>query len=617
MQQMGRESMSALAIQNAAEAVRHFAGTTVKDYGGIGGLKTVSVRGLGATHTAVSYDDVVLGNCQAGQTDLGRFSSGQLSAISLHVGQDDNLLSTARALASGSIVNMSSLHLLPKDKGQHMEATLRGGSFGFFNPSVHYALRIGKQTQVSMNCDLTTAHGRYPYLQNYGNKQVEEERTNTDVYQLSEEWNIYHLIDSTSTIDGKLYYYDAERGLPGAVILYNNNSQEKLTDKNLFAQTRYTKQWNHQWQLRAIAKYAYGYNHYTDINVKYSGGEYSETFSQEECYAQATLLYRPTAEWQLAIAQDGFINELRSDIPHFVYPRRYSSLTALQAQYRNHWLNVRGILLGTLINEITHKTQGIKDSRTKKELSPAFNASLRPFTDIPLYMRVMYKKTFRMPTFNELYYNASGNKELRPERAHEYSAGLTWQWQSDGILQDFILTADGYFNNVTDKIVAFPTTYVWKMANYGRVHVKGLDVTMGAKLNLSRHIGMDLSANYTLQQAIDLTNPATQSYGLQLPYTPQHSGGGRMLLTTPWINAGYSVIAASEQYSMSDTSPRYRLNSYMEHTLALSRAFNIQNAWFTLQAEVINLTNAQYEIIQYYPMPGRQFRLTLGVKLKK
>ena len=99
-QMMHRETMRALAIQNAGDAMRHFAGTTIKDYGGIGGLKTVSVRGLGAMHTAISYDGVVIGNCQAGQIDLGRFSSNSLGCISLHVGQSDEMTSTARALAS-------------------------------------------------------------------------------------------------------------------------------------------------------------------------------------------------------------------------------------------------------------------------------------------------------------------------------------------------------------------------------------------------------------------------------------------------------------------------------------------------------------------------------------
>lgn len=610
-QQMDRQTISALAVQNAAEAIRHFAGTTVKDYGGIGGLKTVSVRGLGATHTAVSYDDVVLGNCQAGQTDLGRFSSGQLSAISLHIGQDDNLLGTARALASGSLVKMSSLHQLPQEKKRHIEAAVRVGSFGYLNSSIHYVRSISKRTLLSLTSDLSTAHGRYPYLQDYGNTQNKEERTNTDVYQFAQECGIRHHIDSTSYIDGKIYYYNAERGLPGAVILYNNNSKERLIDKNFFAQAKYTKQWNHKWQLRSIAKYTYGYNHYTDTNVKYSNGKYSEMFDQEEYYTQATLLYRPKTEWQLSIAQDGYINTLQSDLPHFAYPLRYTSLTALQAQYKNARLTLHGILLNTAIHESVQKGKKLNDIC---RLSPTFSISVHPFT-IPLYLRMMYKNTFRVPTFNELYYQASGNKGLRPERAHEYTMGITWQWQPDGILKNFTLTADGYFNNVTDKIVAFPTTYVWKMANYGRVHITGLDATIGVQLEPYQHIGIDFGVNYTLQQAIDITDPTAPNYRLQLPYTPRHSGSGRILLSTPWLNVGYSTIAASSRHSSSDKSLRYHLKGYMEHSLTLSRIFNIKQTELVLQADAINFTNAQYEIIQYYPMPGRQFRVSLTFKL--
>lgn len=613
-QEIKQEEMRRLAIQNAAEAIRHFAGVMVRDYGGIGGLKTVSVRGLGATHTAVSYDDVVIGNCLAGQTDLGRYASSTLSGISLHVGQGSNLLSTARALASGSLVNMSSQQWLPKDKPYSLNANLQGGSFGYFSPTLNTTHKIGEHTQAGMSYSLITAHGQYPFTLPNVNTVVSEKRTNTDVYQLSEEWNLQHRIDSSSTIDAKVYYYDSERGLPGAVILYNNHSTERLTEKNLFAQARYAKQWDTKWHLRAIAKYTYGYSHYTETNVKYPGGKYAEKFDQDEYYLQATLLYRPSWHWQLSIAQDGFINTLDSDIPNFIYPIRYTSLTALQAQYHNHWLNVRGILLGTLINETSTKIQN-SESRTHKELNPTLSASLRPLSDIPLYLRLMYKSTFRMPTFNELYYQATGNRELRPENAQEYTLGIAWQAPQTGCLETFSITADGYFNDVTDKIVAFPTTYVWKMANYGRVHITGLDAALNTQLRFAPKTALSIGASYTLQHAINVTDPEAQGYGLQLPYTPLHSGSMRLLLTTPWVGIGYSMIASSERYSMSQQIARYRIAPYAEHTLTLTRDFTLRGIGLIVQAEAINLTNAHYEIIQYYPMPGRQFRLSFTVKI--
>lgn len=618
-----RETMRALATQNAADAMRHFAGTMVKDYGGIGGLKTVSVRGLGATHTAVSYDGVVMGNCQAGQIDLGRFPSSGLGSISLHIGQSDDMRSTARALASGSLVSMSSPTPSWDKKRYHLEASLTTGSFGLCNPSVNYSQQLKAHTWTDANIHYSTAHGRYPYTLTNGAQTTTEHRNNTDIAQLSGEWNLHHELADGSRIDTKAYYYNSERGLPGAVILYNNISTERLADRNAFLQARYGKQWNHQWELHATAKYTYGWNRYTDTDVKYAGGKQVDENLQHEYYTAATLLYRPTTTWSLSLAQDGYVNTLSSNLPSCPFPIRYTSLTALQAQYRNEWFRARGILLGTIVNERerhSHLTKGEatlhRDGQSETvKLSPTISLSIRPFAGTPLFVRWMYKETFRMPTFNDLYYHRSGNKELRPEQAHEYNAGITWQAPRIGFVEELTFTADGYFNDVTDKIVAFPTTYVWKMANYGHVHITGLDATLSARCRIAPHIALNIGASYTLQHAIDVTDPTSYSYRVQLPYTPLHSGSGRLVVTTPWGNIGYSAIASSERYSMSEQIARYRIAPYTDHTLTLSRTFALRNTSLIAQAEAINFTNAQYEVIQYYPMPGRQFRLSLTLKL--
>ena len=92
VQQMQKAELEQLGIQNLADAVKKFAGTNVRDYGGIGGMKTVSVRNLGAHHTAVSYDEVTVSNTQAGQIDIGRFSLDNVESLSMAIGADDNLM---------------------------------------------------------------------------------------------------------------------------------------------------------------------------------------------------------------------------------------------------------------------------------------------------------------------------------------------------------------------------------------------------------------------------------------------------------------------------------------------------------------------------------------------
>src|SRR5690606_32314952 len=99
------QNLNALQI---SDVVKHFSGVTVKDYGGIGGLKTVSVRGLGATHTAVGYNGVLLSDVQTGQIDIGRFSTDNVNSITLNQAQSDQIFQPARFFSAASVLHIHS-----------------------------------------------------------------------------------------------------------------------------------------------------------------------------------------------------------------------------------------------------------------------------------------------------------------------------------------------------------------------------------------------------------------------------------------------------------------------------------------------------------------------------
>lgn len=135
VQRLGKDIMDDLGIQNMADAVRRFAGTDVRDYGGTGGLKTVSVRNMGAAHTAISYDGVAVSNCQAGQIDIGRFSLDNVQSLSLSVGQNEDMLQSARLYASAGVLNIeTSRPEFLGDRKWQLLFQAKGGSFGLVNP---------------------------------------------------------------------------------------------------------------------------------------------------------------------------------------------------------------------------------------------------------------------------------------------------------------------------------------------------------------------------------------------------------------------------------------------------------------------------------------------------
>lgn len=109
LQLFSKEALKNLHALQVSDAVKHFAGVTVKDYGGIGGLKTVSIRSLGAQHTAVGYDGIAITDCQTGQIDIGRFSLDNVDQLSLSNGQSDNIFQPARFFASAGILDIQTL----------------------------------------------------------------------------------------------------------------------------------------------------------------------------------------------------------------------------------------------------------------------------------------------------------------------------------------------------------------------------------------------------------------------------------------------------------------------------------------------------------------------------
>ena len=612
IQVFGKSELENLGLQNMADAVRRFAGANVRDYGGIGGLKTVSVRSLGATHTAVSYDGVAVSNCQAGQIDIGRFSLDDIDMLSLSIGQDEDLLQSARLFASAGVLSIYGKNPLEDtDKPYTFKGQVKGGSFGFINPSVTWAQRIAPRTTYSVNGNYQRADGNYPFTLVNGKYITEEKRRNSDIQSWHAEGNLYHTMKDSSQLQVKAYYFDSERGLPGSIILYNNSSNERLWDKNFFVQAQYRKDFSHVWALLAQAKYNYSWNKYEDTDVKYQDGKQTDINKQQEYYLSGTLQWQPVRSFTASWANDLILNTLDSNMPDSPLPIRYSWLSALNLSYQWQGLTATGTLVHTLITEEVEKGNR-PDNRHR--LCPTISLLYRPWKEQSLFLRMMYKSTFRVPTFNDLYYQRIGNTNLRPEKSQEFNLGITWSGSPFSFTDYVALTIDGYYNKVDDKIVSLPTTYVWKMLNYGKVDITGADVTLRTAIPLNRRISLTLTGSYTYQKAIDVTSKEDKNYKDQIPYTPVHSGNASLSVETPWVNLAYTATGVSERYYLPQNIRENRIDGYVEHALTASRTFSLGSCKLRLQAELINLTDEQYDIIKYYPMPGRSFRLTGSIK---
>ena len=601
IQTLSHTDMERLGIHDMGDALKRFAGVQVKDYGGVGGMKTVNIRGLGAGHTGVTYDGVQVGDCQSGQVDLSRFTLDNVSLVSLQIGQEDNIYQSAKAYTSAGLINISTLQGV-SDRKPHLTTTLRTGSYGLFAPSLLYHQQFSR-LGIGAYTSYERADGVYWFTLKNGIKTIHERRNNSDIKTWRGELNMNYQLTDKQTLQWRAYGFTSNRGLPGAVIYDNTYSAERLKDKNVFAQMLYENQFSNHIKMKAAAKWNYAWSRYSDIPAS---GYKEDTYRQNETYLTATLWTNPLQGLNLSFAQDYAHNHLSMTLPKAANPTRNSLWTALAANYQIGPFSVNASLLATNIYERVKQGNA---SNGFHRLSPAFSMQWRCLQDFRL--RFGYKDIFRTPTLNELYYTGIGNRHLNPEKSRMWNLGTTYSHTFNRTLL-LSLTADGYFGNVTDKIIAVPKMFYWQMMNAGKVRQLGLDVSANIEKRWGKDWTVSATGSYSLMKATDISDPTVVYYRNQIAYTPLHSGSASVLLHTPWLDFSYNVLFMGERYTLSYNIPDNRMKPFADHSITLSREFNINKQQIQVQFDVRNLGNKNYEVVRFYPMPGTNWRLSVS-----
>ena len=290
VQTLDKAELERMGVLDVSDAVRHFSGVTLKDYGGVGGLKTVSVRSLGAQHTAVLYDGVAIGDCQSGQVDISRFSLDNVSSLTLTIGQSDNIYQTARMLAAASALSIETSRPDFENRDFSLSAKVKTGSYGLANPSLFYAHRFTSRLSCSLYGEYLRADGNYHFTMMNLTKPIEGRRNNSDIGAYRAEVNLFARLTERQDLDVKGYLFDSRRGLPGSVVYDNPYAAERLYDRNYFGQLRYENRFSEKWKLKASGKFNYSWNKDTD---KKAAGPTEDRFRQTETYLTATLWAMP------------------------------------------------------------------------------------------------------------------------------------------------------------------------------------------------------------------------------------------------------------------------------------------------------------------------------------
>ena len=630
-QRLSGEKLEALSSFSVADAIRYFSGVQIKDFGGIGGLKTINIRSMGTNHTGVFYDGIQLGNAQNGQIDLGKFSLDNMEEIALYNGQKSEIFQSAKDFGSaGSLYLRTRRPRFEDGKRTNITANFRTGSFHLINPSILWEQKINNNVASSINAEYVYSSGKYPfrYRRVASDRSIAWDTTairqNGDINSLRVE-GAFNGIMARGNWHAKTYFYDSERGIPGAIVNNVWKHSQRQWDRNFFVQfsARNFVPTPEKYELTVNMKYANDQMRYLnpDTTLMYI----DNNFRQQEIYFSVANKYSLTRFWDVVMSVDYQYNTLNSSLVNFVFPVRNSLFTAFATAFEWKKWKVQASILATSVFE-DFKRENISKPQNKTEYAPAAFISFKPFERQDLNIRAFYKRVFRMPTFNDLYYTDVGNINLEPEYATQYNFGFQYERRLiKSIVNSLNISADAYYNEVTDKIVAIPKgsgQYRWMMMNLGYVQIRGIDFSSQIAWSLPSEFHIFTTLNYTFQKAQDFTPPRTPAeeiaYGGQIAYIPWHSGSTVTAIIWRSWNLNYSFIYAGERYHNSANIPANREQPWYTHDMAISKLFRFKKsplggnpATLKISAEINNIFDQHYDVVLNYPMPGRNYKIIL------
>mgnify|MGYP002625478581 CR=1 FL=1 len=339
-------------------------------------------------------------------------------------------------------------------------------------------------------------------------------------------------------------------------------------------------------------------------------------YRQQEAYVSTTHCVK-IAQWLSAsMAYDARWSTLSSDVYSCPEPYRWSHLVSMAVAVALKRFSAQASLLYNNTHDNGKRSATgvapVGDNMKISRLTPALFLNCYITRNKALSVRGYVKNSFRMPTFNDLYYAEIGNSNLKPESATQYDLGVMYDKRLGKSLE-LSLQCDGYYNVVKDKIIAYPKgqQFRWTMLNLGKVHITGVDAEASARYAFSRALASSLRLQYTYQRAVDVTDVTSSYYEHQIPYIPKHSGSVIWSVDYKAFSFNYSFIYTGERYSQQENIAYNYLQPWYTSDISLSYKVKIKKCDIRTTLEINNLFSQDYDVILNYPMPKRNYGVTI------
>lgn len=618
---ISKKEIEEMQANDVGDILQKLEGVNLKSYGGLGGMKTISVRSLGSQHSAIVVDGFSVQNSQTGQVNLAQLQTNNLELISLGVGDQVGYLIPVSSQIAGNNVLLETFEMSFPNYNDSLQirSSARMGSFGQLNAYVAAKVKI-KKGFVSGFGNYRLANGLYKYSIENGTLSETLIRSNND-YQDQYFGGVagYEFMNSTRV---RVNYKQSkiDQGLPGAVIFYNNSADERLTtaDQSLATDVRFRI---------GHGLYARGYLNGNVNNMRYfdptyfnSAGKVDVTYLNRNLNAGLVAsghrvkdgyhIYNQT----YIFGAEGGLSDLASSDSIFASPVRQQISVIVGARIKVGPFQLNGHVSGQFVHE---SNQTGDAGKNVVGVNPYFSLESKESGRRYARHRLWYRNSLRVPTFNELYYKNIGNTSLVPEKVNQFGYNLSF-FPIDRNGNRIAITGAAFFNRITDKIVAIPTQnlFVWSIQNLGIVHAYGAEVTTNFKWvfgGSNNQVLLNSSLNYSFQRSLNLSDPNHPTYGHQIAYIPIHTGNVDVSLAYKQFGGKVSNYIVSKRYSLNENVESNEIEGFAITDFSVFYQLKLEKKQsIRFQLQLKNAFDKSYSYIRSFIMPGRNYLISIN-----
>ncbi|MBU3700132.1 MAG: TonB-dependent receptor [Candidatus Kapabacteria bacterium] len=587
---MPRDVIMRMAPSSMSNVLTLFPGVFVKDYGGVGGLQLVSMRGGSSAQALVMLDGVRMSSAQNGSVDLSSLPVRCIDRVEV-------LRGGASALyGANAVTGVVDVRLRLQDT-TNATITIAQGAFNEWRTALGATLRVADDVRLGVDADLLGTRGSFPFTTTQFGSTFEVNRQNGDARHA----RVLARLELGERHSATLLLRTADRGVPGAVVQGAiTQARARLNDEDATLLLRSVLIDSPVDKLSIMMSARYLDQHFADPDATIVG---TQGIDVRYLQRDATL----SALWQHQ--GQSVITSLRFDASHAdLQGASVLSRDGELVQRRSASLAADAVIPNLFDAEVELRLamRGDVYSDVGTALSPLVAARRQIAPGLAL--RAGWSMSFRPPTFNELYYLNYGTRSLRSERASTWDAGLVlepWPWCSIDIA--------GYVASVSDLILSVPVSPVITSAQN-----VGSATSQGAEL-VARVRGFDGRLLMQWSHAVQFMRDATAREGLDgllVPYAVPELAS----LLLQW-DAGVWFAGAQWSY----TGYRYALPA--EPYEAILRPFALTSLQGGLRVrgsavrgnvmlQCDNLFDASYQVVRGYPMPGRALRVIVTLEAR-